>query len=151
MDLFDYLDRVDMGEADRMADEERGKRVTEEERNQREIDLQFAVSNLKTWWGTLSAQDADKTAPKAVEYGAVDLDIMGQAMVSLGGDLWNGASQEEKLAIGREMACAFYALGKVSRVFSAFQQGRAPSDDTWLDITVYSVMARRIRQTGEWP
>lgn len=125
--------------------------MADEERNQREKDLTEAVAELVGWWEQLAESDAGKTAPKAIEYGAADLDIMGQAMVSLGGDLWNGASQEEKLAIGREMACAFYALGKVARVFSAFQQGRRPSDDSWFDITVYSVMARRIRQNGEWP
>lgn len=122
-----------------------------ETENQRKLDLEAAVQSLLSWWESLASHDAAKTAPKAVEYGAADLDIMGQAMVALGNGAWDGATQDERLAIGREMACAFYALGKLARIFSAFQQGRPPSDDSWFDLTVYSVMARRIRQTGIWP
>lgn len=114
-------------------------------------DLVQAINKLTEWWTGLAESDMKATVPKAVEYGAYDLDIMGQAMVALADGMWTGATQEERLAIGREMACAFYLLGKTARIFSAFQRGERPSDDTWLDVTVYSVMARRIRQTGVWP
>jgi hypothetical protein len=49
------------------------------------------------------------------------------------------------------MAIAFYLLGKATRVFGAYQRGGRPSDDTWHDLTVYSMMARRVRETGGWP
>jgi len=119
--------------------------------NPNATDLVEAINRLTEWWEKLAQQDINATVPKAVEYGAYDLDIMGQAMVALADGMWTGATQEERLAIGREMACAFYLLGKTARIFSAFQRGERPSDDTWLDVTVYSVMARRIRQTGMWP
>jgi hypothetical protein len=52
---------------------------------------------------------------------------------------------------GAEAATLWYALGKVARAVAAYREGRLPSDDTLHDLSVYAMMARRIRQTGRWP
>lgn len=74
---------------------------------------------------------------KAKEYGSADLEVMGAAMATL---LDMGNPED-----GVEAAIAFYALGKIARAFGAFKLGQLPSDDTWKDLTVYSLMVRERR------
>lgn len=114
----------------------------------RAADIEATVAEITAWWVKTAQSDADTTAPKAAEYGAADLAIMGTAMESL----FPGITDEphERARIGLEMAVAFYTLGKVARLYGAYQQGRLPGDDSWFDLTVYSLMARRIRETGRW-
>jgi hypothetical protein len=50
-----------------------------------------------------------------------------------------------------ELAIAFYAYGKLSRIIGAISDGRRPSDDCWHDLGVYARMAQRVRETGDWP
>lgn len=105
---------------------------------------------LEEWWVRTAASDARQTAPKVEEYGGVgagsaDLRIMGDALAELCG---MGDAPEPVKA---ELACWFYALGKVSRLVSDYKQGRPGKQDTWFDLTVYSMMARRIQETGTWP
>jgi hypothetical protein len=107
------------------------------------------LKDIRGWWEGVSTKDADAAATKALEYGSMDLEIMGAAMQSLFPGV-EGAPPEERRRIGLDMALAFYTLGKVSRTFGAYAEGRIPSDDTWHDVTVYSMMARRIRDTGRW-
>jgi hypothetical protein len=98
---------------------------------------------LIAWWTETAASDAGAAAAKAEEYGAVDLVIMGTVLESM---------LPESEVDGQELAIAFYLLGKIARALSAYQRGETPSDDTYHDITVYSMMARRIRANGgEWP
>lgn len=126
--------------ADRLAEQAQG----------RAAEIEAQVEEIKGWWIRLAESDAATTAPKAVEYGASDLAIMGKAMEGLFPNLSANPDAAEREAIGLEMATAFYALGKVARLFGAYQQGRLPGEDSWFDLTVYSLMARRIRQTGRW-
>lgn len=100
------------------------------------------VQKLKAWWEETFKGDFDAMAPKVGEYTASDLILMGQFM-----EHWLGL----KPGSGAEAACMFYALGKVARAVSAYKEGRLPSEDTLHDLTVYSMMARRIRATGQWP
>lgn len=105
---------------------------------------------LVEWWLGLAADDAVKTAPKTAEYGgtgggSADLRVMGYALAELSG--MHEAPEPVKL----EMACWFYALGKISRLISDYKQGDAGKADTWFDLGVYSTMARRIQETGRWP
>lgn len=101
-----------------------------------------AGDELIEWWAETAAADAEAAATKAEEYGAVDLVIMGTALETM---------LPEGEVDGQELAIAFYLLGKIARALSAYQRGETPSDDTFHDITVYSMMVRRIRQNGEWP
>lgn len=78
-------------------------------------------------------EDLSQYREKADEYGNADLEVMGAAMEGLiKGD-------------GVEAALSFYALGKISRAFGAMAKGEMPSDDTWHDLTVYSLMIRARR------
>lgn len=112
-------------------------------------EIEATVESITKWWVAQAEEDARITAPKAAEYGAADLAIMGKAMESLFPNL-EAMPAEEREKVGLEMAVAFYALGKIARLFGAYQQGRLPGDDSWFDLTVYSLMARRIRSVGYW-
>lgn len=116
----------------------------------RKADIERAVNEITAWWGEHSANAIRKTAPKAVEYGAADLDIMGASMVALAGEKLAGATEEERLQFGRYAACAFYAMGKAARIFGALEQGHLPGPDSEFDLEIYSVMMARIRETGRW-
>ena len=97
---------------------------------------------LREWWMRHAAEDFDAMGPKVEEYSSADLDIMGIVMES-----WGISAPEA----GTEAAVLWYVLGKVARAVAAYREGRAPSLDTLHDITVYSMMARRIRESGGWP
>jgi hypothetical protein len=49
-----------------------------------------------------------------------------------------------------EHAVIFYLMGKIGRCVSAISAGGKPSDDTLMDITIYSLMLRYIRIHGVW-
>lgn len=102
------------------------------------------------WWQRIAQEDFAKTIPKVVEYGgtqegSADLQIMGFALA----ELTNNHDAPE--AVKQEMACWFYVLGKVARLVSDYKQGKPGKSDTWFDITVYSMMARRLQEAGRWP
>lgn len=118
--------------------------------DERSASLVEQLESMLDWWADVAKTDADITVPKAVEYGAMDLDIMGLSLAMLNPDAWAGADDAERMKAGREMAVLFYLQGKIGRAIGAFQQGRFPSDDTYLDIRVYSFMLSRIRETGRW-
>jgi len=100
---------------------------------------------MKTWAIGEVNHDFDSVKRQIVEYGAIDLELMGQALIEMSGHSWVDPPQ-----VGQEMALVHYLLGKVSRAVSAFAAGQAPSDDTLRDITVYSLMLRHVRQHGHW-
>lgn len=105
---------------------------------------EYLAKVLTDWWLQQARVECERTVPKAVEYGAADLEVMGTAMLHL---IPRDLRSRQK---GLEMALAFYALGKVARLFGAFERGELPSEDTWFDLGVYCRMAERVRQTGEW-
>jgi hypothetical protein len=102
--------------------------------------------NWQQWWRTLTETDIAKTAPKAKEYSAVDLAIMGDVLRK-----WTIGGADQPDRIGQEMAVMLYLLGKVARAIGAYQEGHVPSDDTLDDIRIYAVMLKRIRDKGAWP
>lgn len=113
--------------------------------------LQAEVSEmLSDWWADESTADMLAAVPKAIEYGSTDLEAMGVQLVALHPNV-EAMNADERSRVGLEMAIAFYLLGKATRIFGAYQRGGVPSDDTWHDLTVYSMMARRVRETGGWP
>ncbi len=119
--------------------------------DEREKDIQGVIDELTDWWSDTAHADVDAVARKAAEYGSVDLELMGAQLLALNPDAWSAAPADERRKIGMEMACAFYASGKIARLVGAYQQGRIPSDDTWSDLVAYAMMARRIRTEGMWP
>ena len=101
-------------------------------------------SDLSGWWAEVSADDVAPAEIKAKEYGSLDLRIIGSTMRGMIG-IAPGIVSDEEIGI------VFYQLGKIARAVSAIGSGRRPSDDTWHDMTVYSMMVRRVRDSGEWP
>jgi hypothetical protein len=97
---------------------------------------------LAAWWDETADDDLKAVMPKVDEYTALDLEIMGDVL-----ERWGIAAKGG----GQEAACMWYLLGKVARAVAAYREGREPSEDTLHDITVYSMMARRIREVGRWP
>jgi hypothetical protein len=104
--------------------------------------LEAIVEDLRQWWMNTAADDFAEMEPKIGEYTASDLILMGQFM-----EHWLGLPPGS----GAEAATLWYALGKVARAVAAYREGRLPSEDTLHDLSVYAMMARRIRQTGRWP
>lgn len=97
------------------------------------------MKELADWWKDTSHDDLAGCLDKTAEYGARDLEVMGAAMAGAEGSL------------GIEEAIAFYVLGKAARLTQAYREGREPDIDSWVDLTVYSMMARRVRESGGWP
>jgi hypothetical protein len=108
------------------------------------------ADQLSDWWQQESTADMLATVPKAIEYGSSDLKAMGQQLVALHPNV-TAMDAGERDRVGQEMAIAFYLLGKITRLFGAYERGGSPSDDTIHDVTVYSMMFRRVRATGGWP
>jgi hypothetical protein len=100
-------------------------------------------SDLRAWWETTSEQDLEETVPKAVEYGS-------QSMIDYGRTLARVAGRKVTDAEALEWAIFAYMAGKLGRWTAALQRGEKVSDDTLKDLTIYSLMARKVRETGEW-
>jgi hypothetical protein len=113
---------------------------------QRQAEERWAP--IEAWLRKTFEEDLARLRPKAIEYGASDLRIMGKAMESLipDGELDN----DSKERAGLEMAIGFYAMGKAARLYGAWEKGREPSEDTWHDLEVYALMARYVREHGQW-
>lgn len=117
-------------------------RLAEEARRSR------MAAALEDWWTEVTQREIQGVVPKAIEYSATDLEDIGRQLASFAG--WT----PEQMASGSlltELGIAFYVVGKVGRVMGALREGRAPSDDTWHDIAVYTKMAQRVRDVGAWP
>ena len=111
--------------------------------------IEVPEGGVEEWWILQAAGDVKASLPKIEEYGgergSTDLWIMGSALAELL-DM-HGVDDAVKL----EMACWFYSLGKVSRLVSDYKRGERGKPDTWFDLSVYAMMARRIQQSGNWP
>lgn len=117
---------------------------------QRRADLDEELHTIADWWRALTEEDIKATLPKALEYGASDLDLMGQGVRMLQGDVWEGGDAGERRAVGQELAVLFYLQGKIARALSAAGSGQRCSDDTIKDIRIYAVMLQKVRETGSW-
>lgn len=107
-------------------------------------EVQQKIAEIRGWWEAVSSADFEKMAPKIGEYTSADLEIMGVIMEN-----WGLAAPEG--GGGMEASTMWYILGKVARAVAAYKEARQPSEDTLHDITVYAMMTRRIRETGDWP
>lgn len=99
---------------------------------------------LMSWWMQQAETEANRTIPKAVEYGSNSMLDLGR---SLARTMHRTVSDEECM----ELACFFYIQGKMGRWLDAIVAGRRPGDDTPFDIGVYAKMVQRIRESGSWP
>jgi hypothetical protein len=153
-----YVDRIDPGPRDKCnnsacrADAARVDAAQEQDEalNAVQKDLIAEAAEIAGWWVDTAKADAERTVPKAVEYGAADFDLMGQFMVALIRDKFIGADEKELMQVGRELAVTFYLIGKMGRAVGAYSQGMRPSGDTIFDTRVYAMMWQRIRDTGSW-
>lgn len=109
-----------------------------------ESKKQAIARQLTEWWQAQASREIEATVPKAVEYGSADLEVMAQAMLLL------VPPARRSVQLGLEMALAFYALGKVARLFGAFERGELPNADSWFDLGVYCRMAEYVRENGRW-
>lgn len=107
-------------------------------------------AELVEWWISTATDDLLSAVPKAHEYGgsqggSADLRLIGANLAEL--------TQREGVpsAILQEMGVWFYVQGKVARLISNYQHGEPGKADTWLDTSIYSMMARRLQATGQWP
>lgn len=100
------------------------------------------IQGLANWWLDETRNELDSVIPKALEYGSADLKVIGFALSQMIG--------EPKGVTNDELGIAFYVLGKVARLVGGYADGRAPSDDTWHDIAIYTKMAQYARYHGEW-
>lgn len=95
---------------------------------------------IRNWWSDISRGDCEAVLPKALEYSSQDLLAIGTGLP--------GVTADDQ--VRTEAGIAFYALGKCARLTGAYGEGRVPSDDNWRDLTIYSLMARFVRQFGHW-
>lgn len=114
------------------------------------VPVNDATEELTVWWLMTAAKDLWAQTPKMHEYGgggegSADLRDIGTSLAELTG--W----EQPDAAVVQEMGVWFYAKGKIARLISDYKQRRAGKDDTWHDLTVYSMMARRIKDVGRWP
>lgn len=109
--------------------------------------LEASAAKIGGWWTDKAQEEAKLLVEKAAEYDGLDLEIMGVAMTAfLPDDLDDGTRH----AAGLQLACYFYALGKLGRAFGAFRQGRLPKSDTPHDLKVYAGMIEHIGEFGRW-
>lgn len=97
------------------------------------------------WWVSDAKENAEKTMPKAIEYGSIELVEAGRTLARLMGR--PDVSDQEAM----ETMIWSYVMGKMGRWTAALSRGERVSDDTIFDILVYATMVRKIRETGEWP
>lgn len=101
---------------------------------------------LEEWWLENAKREAEKLGPKAIEYGSYDLELIGDVLHTI-----IDHSSSRARAKDLESGIVFYLIGKIARLASALRDGHEPSDDTFLDISIYARMALYIREKGQWP
>jgi hypothetical protein len=106
---------------------------------------------MELWWLDKAQVEIERTVPKAVEYGADDLDEIGRDLIKAGVANWHGDADENLRKYEAELGVYFYMVGKMARWRSAIRRGESVSDDTLFDIGVYVRMVQRIRDAGSWP
>lgn len=117
------------------------------------VDSEDIGATLTQWWVSKAQEEAQRTVPKAVEYGganrSADLAEIGRTMWSLMDQGGQGIEATEGMF--QELGIYFYVIGKLGRWTAAIREGRSVSDDTLFDIGVYIKMVQRIREEGGWP
>lgn len=111
-------------------------------------------AELFEWWMHTAFEDFVATVPKMLEYGgstsrkgSADLRLVGEAQM----ELLEWPVTDENLAVAQEIGVYNYCIGKLGRLISDYQNRRKGKADTWFDISIYAMMARRIQSVGRWP
>jgi hypothetical protein len=112
----------------------------------KKLETPEALISLDGWWEVTSSSDLAAFKAKAAEYGSDggDLREIGRALCQMLD--WEVTPDQEWIYI--ELGIAFYALGKIQRLFESFKGHRIGSDDSWHDLEVYAKMARMVRARG---
>lgn len=113
-------------------------------RTTREGLTESRMQDLVRWWVELSSEEAERTVPKAIEYGADDLIEIGRSLAAV-------VELDLEPDEAAEWGIYFYMIGKIGRWTAAIRDRRRVSDDTIFDIKVYATMVQRIRAAGGWP
>lgn len=100
---------------------------------------------LRLWWVAKGHEDAALITEKYKEYGNTALLEVGQQLADVMG------REDITKAEAQELGIWFFMMGKMARLKSAILRGDQASEDTWQDLTCYSMMGRRIRSEGGWP
>ena len=103
-------------------------------------------TRLAAWYEAMNRADMRMALDKRSDYGSADIELMAAGMRILA----NAPSWEPNEQQAMEMALGFYQLGKVARKFGAWAQGKDPNIDSDVDLGVYAMMARRVREAGQW-
>jgi hypothetical protein len=109
-------------------------------------EVRDVIQSLTGWWMENAKREAEKLGPKAIEYGSYDLELIGDVLHTIIDHSSNRARAKDL-----ESGIIFYLIGKIARLASALRDGHEPSDDTFLDISIYARMALYIREKGQWP
>lgn len=99
---------------------------------------------LRDWWMSRAQYEVDKTVDKAVQYGSVSLQIVGDALSQ------QIPKPKRSQSLSLQMACAMYAFGKLARIWGACLRGDQPQEDDWFDLGVYARMGQHIHEKGHW-
>lgn len=113
----------------------------------RDKELSERLSYLHKLLTEYNHERVEALLAKAREYDGLDLEIMGTAMQGL---LPPGLDAQTRRQAGLEMACNFYALGKLARSFAAYRRGTLPREDSADDFHAYAAILHTIRKTGRW-
>lgn len=81
---------------------------------------------------------------KAKTYGSNSLAAMGHLFAKA-----RGVEVTDERAL--ELGCMLYAYGKMQRWIDAALHSQEPARDTLDDLAIYTLMARFINETGNWP
>lgn len=126
------------------------KTIIEGRINAAMTQLEPRSQELLEWWMHTAFEDFMATVPKMIEYGgttegSADLQLIGENLATL-------LDQHDSTdAVKQEMGCWFYLQGKIARLVTDYKQKRAGKSDTWFDASIYTMMARRIQERGQWP
>jgi hypothetical protein len=99
------------------------------------------LRELERWLRSNFESTLEDAVRKADQYGSDDIGIMAAALTPV---LPHGPLSSKQAVI------AFYAMGKLSRILGAIQDGQEPTQDSWQDLRVYATMGEKVRATGVW-
>lgn len=102
-----------------------------------------SVTPFLSWYEATAYDDATMVWTKAKEYGGFT--IQARAMA----DLFGVREPDERLNM--ERIIAVNAAQKLARISESLGRGQFPSVDSWRDLSCYSMIARRARETKTWP
>jgi hypothetical protein len=99
--------------------------------------------SFDVWVDRWIADHVPVAMDKARQYGSNSLAKKGYRFATAGG---RGVTVAHALELG----VAQYIAEKADRIEDSILRGMLPSEDTWVDVAIYALMAQYIRQHGRW-